>query len=427
VYVNDAFLKQSNQTRESFIGHSMMELNPQFKKLKAFPFFKKCMEERTQQRLENMFLSSGGLKKWYDLSVQPVPEGIFILSLDVTERRKMEAKLRYHAGLVESISDAIVSSGADYKIVSWNKAAEEMYGWTEGEVIGKRIMDVTRSAPVTDTVQEIMEALNKSNHWKGEAVHYRKNGEMIDVLISVSLMRDEKANEVGAVSVFKDITERKNAEMAIHQSEERFRRIFHAGPLGITTANLDYQYTMVNARCCEIFGYTEKEFLDMNFEDISLPNRMEADIHYLERLKKGELTVLTTEKRYKKKNGEIFWGSLVVTVLRNNDGKPQGFLSMIQDITSRKQDEERIEHLNLVLRSIRNINQLITREKNRDGLIQGICDNLVSGRSFHCAWIILMDETRQPVSWAGTILYREWKASSMLSERLNIRAAFVRR
>ena len=279
IYVNDAFLKQSNRVRERFIGHTMMELDPIIESTKVFPFVRMCMKDRIQHRMENEIVSYEG-SKWYDLSIQPVPEGVFILSLDITERKK--------------------------------------------------------------------------------------------------------------------------AEMALQQNEERFRRIFQAGPLGITLANLDYKYTMVNARYCEMSGYSEKEILDMIFDDVSFPEGIDMTLSYLDRLKKGESAYYVAEKRYKKKNGELFWGSLVVTVLRDNDGKPQGFLSMVQDITSRKQDEDRIEHLNLVLRSIRNISQLITREKNRDKLIQGICNNLVMGRSFHSAWIVLMDETRQPVGWAAT-------------------------
>jgi PAS domain S-box-containing protein len=402
VYVNDAFLKQTSQPRERFIGHTMMELNPQIENTKVFPFFRECMEQRIPRRMENELTLPNGAGKWYDLSIQPVPEGLFILSLDITERRTLEASLRYHAGLVESVSDAIISTSADYKIISWNKAAEEMYGWREDEVIGKRVMDVTVSELINETVPEIRDTLNKTSHWRGEAVHQRRNGEKIDVLISVSMLRDENGKEIGAVSVFKDITERNKAENAVHQSEERFRRIFQAGPLGITLATLNYEYTMVNVRCCEMFGYTEKEFLNLTFKDISFPEDVEINLPYLERLKKGELPYYITEKRYIKKNGKIFWGNLVVTILRDNEGKPQSFLSMVDDITSRKQDEERIANLNLALRAIRNINQLITREKNRDRLIQGVCDNLVTGRSFRSAWIILMDEARHPVSWAST-------------------------
>ena len=75
-------------------------------------------------------------------------------------------------------------------------------------------------------------------------------------------------------------------------------------------------------------------------------------------------------------------------------------MAMVQDITPRKQSEEHINHLNLILRSIRNVDQLITREKDRDRLIQGVCDSLANSGSFDNAWIILTDDAHRPVNWA---------------------------
>src|SRR4030042_1486741 len=71
------------------------------------------------------------------------------------------------------------------------------------------------------------------------------------------------------------------------------------------------------------------------------------------------------------------------------------------DITGRKGAEKRINHLNLTLRSIRDVNQLITKEKDRDRLIQGICDARGASRSFNSAWIVLLDESKNPIAWAG--------------------------
>ncbi len=400
IYINDASARQGHYHKEDFLGHTLMETVPDLEKSEVYPVLKKSMEQRASARIEFECVLIDGDRCWFDLSVQPVPEGIFVFSLDITERRKMENGLRFHASLVESVSDAIISSDADYKILSWNKAAEEMYGWRAEEVIGRPVMDITKSVLVSETPEKIREALDRDNHWRGEAVHERKNGDKINVMISVSLMRDNNGKEIGAVTTFKDITERHKAETAIHQSEERFRRIFQAGPLGIGLSDLDYKFIMVNSRFCRLYGYSENELVGRTFRDISFPEDVSKDTPNLQKLVSGEFTYYNTEKRYKKKNGGVFWGSLTVTLIRDNDGKPQGFLAMVEDITPRKQSEERINHLNLALRSIRNVDQLITREKDRDRLIQGICDSLVSSGSFENAWIVLTDEACRPVNWA---------------------------
>jgi PAS domain S-box-containing protein len=441
---------------------------------------------------------------------------------DITARLKLESSVNLNTKLIQGISDAIISSNEKTLITRWNQAAEQMYGWREDEVIGKTVFNFTSPAFPNATPEEVFKEIKKNGSWNGEIIHHRKNGEEIYVLAAVSLLKDESGKEVGAVSVFKDITERKRmeaalvasekryrdaldnmiescqiidrnwrftyindasarlghfnkqsllgrtltetfpgiektelyaayekcmqqhipirmefetgpidgyyawldvsiqpipegifilslnitekkrADIAIHQSEEHFRGIFQSGPLGIVLSTLDLRFTMANPRYCEIFGYSEEELKTMTFKDISFSEDIDDELTKLEKLKRGEISYYSAEKRNKKKNSEVIWCSITVTAIRDNEGKLQSFLAMVQDITARKKDEDRINHLNLALRSIRNINQLITREKNRDRLIKGVCDNLVAGRSFHSAWIVLFDDKHQSVTWAGT-------------------------
>lgn len=226
----------------------------------------------------------------------------------------------------------------------------------------------------------------------------RKNGEVRTVQV---FRREIKwGGQPQTMLMYLDITDRHLAEMAIHQNEERFRRIFQAGPLGIVLSSLDYKFTLVNERFCQMYGYTETELKGMTFKDISFAEDIDADITSLQKLASNQLPYYSTEKKYRRKDGSVFWGSLTVTLLRDNEGNAQGYLAMVQDITPRKEDEARINHLNLTLRSIRSVNQLITREKKRDRLIQGICDSLVANGSYENTWIVLVNNVRQPVTLA---------------------------
>jgi PAS domain S-box-containing protein len=398
IYLNDAGVQQSRHKRLELIGHTMMEVFPGIEETDMFAVLKKCMEKRIAYRIENEFSYADGSNGWFDLSIQPVPEGVFVLSLDITERKKMEDRLRYHASLVESVYDALVSSDAEFKILSWNKAAEEMYGFKENEVIGKSVMDVTNALMVDSTPEKVWELLRRDNHWMGEAIHHRKNGEKINVLAAVTLMKDDEGKELGAVSIYRDVTEQHRIESAIHQNEERFRRIFQAGPVGIGLTDLECHFNMVNDRYSEMLGYTQEELRCLTYRDYSFPEDAEKVSAGLQELLKGKITHFNIDKRFIRKNGEVFWGDQTITILRDSEDKPQGFLSMTLDITGRKRDEDHINHLNLTLRSIRNVNQLITREKNRDRLIQGICSSMVESKSFENAWIVLVDEHGQPVT-----------------------------
>lgn len=92
-YVNDSFLKHAKYSREELIGHTVMEKYPGIEKTEIYNVYKKCFEERVPIHLENEFTFPDGSQGWFELSFQPVPEGVFILSVDITERKRAEQNL----------------------------------------------------------------------------------------------------------------------------------------------------------------------------------------------------------------------------------------------------------------------------------------------------------------------------------------------
>jgi PAS domain S-box-containing protein len=94
LYVNDAVAEHGRVTKEALLGKTMMEVYPGIEKTKMFSKLRKCMENRVPMFMENEFVFAAGIKGWFELRVQPVPEGIFILSIDITERKKTEEALK---------------------------------------------------------------------------------------------------------------------------------------------------------------------------------------------------------------------------------------------------------------------------------------------------------------------------------------------
>jgi PAS domain S-box-containing protein len=94
LYVNDAVARQGRRTKDELLNHTMMEVYPGIEDTKLFSVLKECMEKRVPRRMENEFTFPDGTTGWFDLSIQPVPEGIFILSIEITERKRAEEKLR---------------------------------------------------------------------------------------------------------------------------------------------------------------------------------------------------------------------------------------------------------------------------------------------------------------------------------------------
>ncbi|MDD5338986.1 MAG: PAS domain S-box protein, partial [Dehalococcoidales bacterium] len=141
------------------------------------------------------------------------------------------------------------------------------------------------------------------------------------------------------MALYQDITERKRAEEALRESEERFRGIFQQGPIGIMFSGLDYKVIFVNDQLCQMLGYTEKELRSMDLKDINYPGETDDDAN-LEKLAKGKIKYFNREKRGYRKNREIIWQNLIVTIVRDKNDKPLGYLTMIEDITERKRAEE---------------------------------------------------------------------------------------
>ena len=137
-----------------------------------------------------------------------------------------------------------------------------------------------------------------------------------------------------------DVTELKQADEALRESEERFRNIFEEGPLGLALVGEDYRFVKVNAALCRMVGYSEEALVQLSFADITYPDDLRADVELAERLFSGDIPSYTLRKRYVKKNGEIIWINLTASLVHNKDGEPIYGLAMVEDITEVKRARE---------------------------------------------------------------------------------------
>jgi PAS domain S-box-containing protein len=153
-------------------------------------------------------------------------------------------------------------------------------------------------------------------------------------------LHDTAGKVVGILGTYTDITERKAAEEALRQSEERFRHTFENAAVGIAHVGLDGHWLRVNDRLCEITGYSHEELRARTFQDITHPDDLEADLTAVRQVLAGEIATYAMEKRYIRKDGGIVWINLTVSLVRQPSGEPDHFISIVEDITLRKQAEE---------------------------------------------------------------------------------------
>ena len=193
-------------------------------------------------------------------------------------------------------------------------------------------------------------------------------------------------------------TKHKQMEEEMRESKAFSSSLLNNSPHPILVINPDTSIRYVNPELETLTGFSSEEltgrkapYLWWTEETIQKTGK---DLE--EAMRKGARRL---EELFQKKNGERFWVDITSVPIREN-GEFKYYLANWVDITERKEMEESIKHLNLVLRAIRNVNQLITREKDRNKLIQGICDILIETRGYHNAWIALFDEHERLVTTA---------------------------
>jgi PAS domain S-box-containing protein/putative nucleotidyltransferase with HDIG domain len=128
----------------------------------------------------------------------------------------------------------------------------------------------------------------------------------------------------------------KRREEVLRESEERFRRIFEEGPLGMAMSDPYFHFIRANAALCRMLGYTEKELTSLTFKEITHPDHVNGDTESLKKLLHGDIPFYRTEKRYVRKDKQVVWGEVTVSAIRDGDGQFQYFLAMVEDITPRK-------------------------------------------------------------------------------------------
>ncbi len=189
--------------------------------------------------------------------------------------------------------------------------------------------------------QEAVRILGKEGVYHGqEGRVWRKDGSVAHLLGSAVLLQDEETGEPYIQGVAVDITERKHAEEALRQSEQRFKSTFENAAVGITHVGLDGRFLRCNDRFCEITGYDGAELTGKTFQEITHPDDLKTELGRRERLRKGEIGRYSVEKRYLRKDGTARWVDLTVSAQRDDAGRIEYFIAIVQDISRRKQVEE---------------------------------------------------------------------------------------
>ena len=274
--------------------------------------------------------------------------------VDVTINKRIEEKVKHQARLVDVISDAIISTDLNFNIITWNKAAESIYGWKAEEVKRKNISDIIPVEYPYDDHCNVLKDFSEMGKWKGEVIQPGKDGKLINILTSISMIKDINGNPIGAVSINRDITESKIVENKLKESEERFKYLVSSGPSIIYTSKTsgDYSATFISNNVEEKWGYDPAIFINDSEFWISHvhPDDKEHVLKELSDLFEKEHIIY--EYRFKLNNGNYHWMRDEVMLIRDDSGNPIETIGSVIDITARVNVEQELKESEEKFRNI---------------------------------------------------------------------------
>src|ERR671911_475859 len=257
------------------------------------------------------------------------------------ELRKSEARYRT---VLDTAFDAIVTITPDGVVWWFNRGAERIFGYRAEEVIGQPVTVIMperyREHCVAGLHRYLQTGEARVVGGTIELVGMRKDGS--EFSIEMSLGETYENGERLFTGVIRDVTERKRAESALRESEQRFRGSFERAATGMALVGTDGRFLRVNNSLCEILGYTERELLGKTFQETTHPDDLEVDLEHLRRLLVRVVRTYQTEKRYLHKDGHVVWTLLSVSVVHDEEDEPLYFICQIQDVSERKKVEKAI-------------------------------------------------------------------------------------
>jgi diguanylate cyclase (GGDEF)-like protein/PAS domain S-box-containing protein len=253
------------------------------------------------------------------------------------------------AALVDCSEDAIVAKSLDGEIESWNRAAEELFGFTAAEMVGRPHATLVPADGQDEHAGMLAQIRRGERVEPKETVRLTKDGRRLDVALRVSLVYDSTGELVGASSISRDITDRVRIERALRAAEHRFHTVFDRAPIGICLVSLEAgdaaRLVQVNPAIAELLGRGFDQLVGAPLACVTHADD-QAEIH----AKLGELTAsgrdhVEFETRLVHGDGHVVWVLISGALLSDGAEEPALAITHVIDISDRKRAEHQLQHL----------------------------------------------------------------------------------
>jgi diguanylate cyclase (GGDEF)-like protein/PAS domain S-box-containing protein len=339
---------------------------------------------------EKRFIRKDGSHLWVRRTMSTAcdsagkPQYVISIVEDISDKKELE---QHHQETFDQAAVGIVHTSFDGRYLRVNRKFCEMLGYSETELLGHKAADFA----LPDDHQN--DANKRQLMWQGkitqlneEKQYIRKDGSTLWTNRTVSLARDASGKPLFFIRVIEDITARKETEL-------RYRATVDNAPVGIMHTEIDtYKILRVNPKLCAMLGYSENELLGMTSAQIVHPDYRFKDRPSYQKLAQSEnAPSFSSERKFVRKDGSVFWGNRSVSLVRDASGNPLYHLRIIEDISERKQTEEVIVRDRALMRTIIDSlpDHIYAKDKNGSYLIankswlnaRGTQDTDVSGKT----------------------------------------------
>ncbi|KAF4515884.1 hypothetical protein B566_EDAN000119 [Ephemera danica] len=358
LYTNDAWRTISGLSLTESLGDGWRRAICEEDRLTVSTAWSQTSKTGREFSLEFRMQRPDGTIRWVHVRSRPLKSetgqvtGHVGTTEDITEQRfaahaVAESEQRYRT-LIETSRDAIMTlAPPTWCFTSGNPATVQMFRVTDEaaflalgpwELSPEWQPDGQRSA---DKARLVIERAMTDGCHRFEWTHRRYTGEEFPALIH--LVRVQLNDTLQLLASVRDITEQKNVEETLRQSEQRYRRYFELGPIGMAITSLGKSWVHVNDRLCQIFGYSPDELITKTWAELTHPGDVALNLAQFNRVLAGEVDSYAIDSRVTHRDGRVIYASISTSAVRREDGSIDHFVTFVQDLTAQYEVEERLK------------------------------------------------------------------------------------
>jgi PAS domain S-box-containing protein len=344
VYMNSAAGQFFSQAPSESLGKELWALWPESVRREVEKQHRRSLAEGIAAEFQATPTSA--VCGWLRIRAFECESGIAVHYRDITAQRQLSELQSHLAVVVDSADDAIISEDLQGNILSWNRGAERLFGYTAAELIGKNI-SMLAMPDRADEIPKILALIANGEHLDHfETQRRAKDGSVRTVSLTVSPLRDAAGTVIGAYKIARDISDRRK----VSELQERLSAIVDSSDDAVLSKDLDGIIRSWNRGAAKLFGYSAEEVVGQHISKLAAPEVVDEIPAILARLQRGEIVDHYETKRMTK-DGRILTVSLTVSPIRDAAGKVVGASKVARDISGQRKVLELQEHLAAIVAS----------------------------------------------------------------------------